>query len=148
MPRSFVEQAIARTLSYKNAKLWFNCNPDTPNHWFYKEWIKEPKPNTEHIHFLMTDNPILTGAEIEKAEQMFKGVFYNKYIKGEWVRAEGAVLPEFANNPSSYCIPKTNLPKFLEWVDVGFDIGGSGSAYSMCCRNRGRYEILVSDIVR
>ena len=38
-PRSFVEQAIARTLTFSNAKLWFNCNPEGPDHWFYKEWI-------------------------------------------------------------------------------------------------------------
>ena len=39
MPQSFVDQAIARTLSFKNAKIWFNCNPESPNHWFYTEWI-------------------------------------------------------------------------------------------------------------
>jgi Terminase-like family. len=49
MPRSFVEQAIARTLSFDNAKLWFNCNPESPNHWFYNEWILNPKPNTQHF---------------------------------------------------------------------------------------------------
>ena len=38
MPRSFVEQAIARC-SVKGSKLWFNCNPDNPYHWFKKEWI-------------------------------------------------------------------------------------------------------------
>ena len=38
MPRSFVEQALARC-SVEGARFWFNCNPDNPNHWFYREWI-------------------------------------------------------------------------------------------------------------
>ncbi|MCC8016593.1 MAG: PBSX family phage terminase large subunit, partial [Clostridiales bacterium] len=38
MPRSFVEQALARC-SLEDAKFWFNCNPENPYHWFYREWI-------------------------------------------------------------------------------------------------------------
>ena len=53
MPKSFVDQAIARTLSYKNSKLWFNCNPDSPSHWFYTDWIEQQKPKSRHLHFLM-----------------------------------------------------------------------------------------------
>ena len=137
MPRSFVDQAIARTLSYGSAKLWFNCNPDTPNHWFYQEWIQERKEGVRHIHFLMPDNPVLTPAEIKKAEAMFKGVFYDKYIRGLWVRAEGVVFGEFANDPQKYMIEAEDLPKRYQWVDVGFDIGGNGSAYAMTCTGQG-----------
>ena len=38
MPRSFIEQAVARC-SVAGSKLWFNCNPEGPMHWFYREWI-------------------------------------------------------------------------------------------------------------
>ena len=138
MPRSFVEQAIARTLSYKNAKLWFNCNPDSPNHWFYKEWIETQREGIRHIHFLMPDNPILTADEIQKAESMFKGVFFDKYIRGLWVRAEGLVFPDFADCPEKWIIKKEELPKQFKWRDVGFDIGGNGSAYAMTCSSEGR----------
>lgn len=137
MPRSFVEQAIARTLSYGNAKLWFNCNPDAPTHWFYKEWIETPKPHTRHIHFLMPDNPVLTNSEIQKAEAMFRGVFYDKYIRGAWVRAEGLVFPDFADNPQQFILPREKLPERFRGIDVGFDIGGNGSAYAMTCTAQG-----------
>ena len=46
MPRSFVEQAVARC-SVQGSKLWFNCNPDNPYHWFKTDWIdkaEEKKP--------------------------------------------------------------------------------------------------------
>ena len=137
MPQSFVDQAIARTLSFANAKIWFNCNPESPNHWFYKEWITNEERRYKHLHFLMQDNPILTEKEIERAESLFTGVFYDRYIRGMWVRAEGIIFPEFANNPNRWIIKAENVPKQFRTVDVGFDIGGNGSAYAMTCTGQG-----------
>ena len=60
MPRSFVEQALARC-SVNSSKMWFNCNPDNPSHWFYNEWIKQlKKKNALYLHFTMADNPSLS----------------------------------------------------------------------------------------
>lgn len=137
MPQSFVDQAIARTLSYANAKIWFNCNPESPNHWFYKEWITNEERKYKHLHFLMRDNPILTEKEIQRAESLFTGVFYDRYIRGMWVRAEGIIFPEFANNPDRWIIKREDVPKTFRTVEVGFDIGGNGSAYAMTCTGQG-----------
>ena len=53
MPRSFVEQACARC-SVAGSRLWFNCNPAGPGHWFYKTWILEAEQrNCLRLHFLM-----------------------------------------------------------------------------------------------
>lgn len=147
MPQSFVDQAIARTLSFANAKIWFNCNPESPNHWFYKEWIANPNREYKHLHFLMRDNPILSEKEIQRAESLFTGVFYERYINGNWVRAEGIIFPEFANDPTRWIIPMPELiktdskgnkiyPKF-RYVECGFDIGGNGSAYAITCTGQG-----------
>lgn len=95
MPRSFVEQALGRAISYESPKYWFNCNPDSPEHWFYKEWIKKEKPGVKHIHFLLNDNPIMTEKMIAETEGMYSGVFYNRYILGEWCVAEGLVYQIF-----------------------------------------------------
>lgn len=147
MPQSFVDQAIARTLSYSNAKIWFNCNPESPNHWFYKEWIANPDRDYKHLHFLMRDNPILSEKEIQRAENLFTGVFYERYINGNWVRAEGIIFPEFANDPSKWIISMPDIVKtgnngekiypHFRSVEVGFDIGGNGSAYAMTCTGQG-----------
>lgn len=137
MPQSFVDQAIARTLSFANAKIWFNCNPESPNHWFYKEWITNEERKYKHLHFLMRDNPILTEKEIQRAESLFTGVFYDRYIRGMWVRAEGIIFPEFANNPDRWIIKREDVPKTFRTVEVGFDIGGNGSAYAMTCTGQG-----------
>ena len=98
MPKSFVEQALSRAISFENPKYFFNCNPESPNHWFYLEWIKEPRENTRHIHFLLEDNPILTEQMIERTKSMYTGVFYDRYILGKWCLAEGLVYPMFGKD--------------------------------------------------
>lgn len=96
MARSFVEQALARC-SLEGAKLWFNCNPENPSHWFYQEWILgAEEKKAKHLHFLMTDNPSLSKEVIEDYDSRYKGAFYRRYILGEWVRAEGLVYPMFS----------------------------------------------------
>jgi len=91
MPRSFVEQAVARC-SVPGSKLWFNCNPAGPEHWFYKEWVcKVKERNALHLHFTMADNLALAPEIRQRYERMYSGVFYRRYILGEWCLAEGLV---------------------------------------------------------
>lgn len=91
MPRSFVEQAMARC-SVAGSKLWFNCNPDSPQHWFYTEWIQNAsKRNALHLHFFLEDNPSLSESIIQRYKSLYTGVFYQRYILGLWVLAEGLV---------------------------------------------------------
>lgn len=90
-PRSFVEQAYARC-SVDGSKLWFNCNPSSPQHWFYREWVQQPeKHNAIRLHFSLEDNPALSEHIIERYKSMYTGVFYNRYILGEWCVADGLV---------------------------------------------------------
>lgn len=90
-PRSFVEQACARC-SVDGSKMWFNCNPESPQHWFYKEWICDLKRhNAIRLRFQLEDNPSLSEKIIERYKNQYTGVFYNRYILGEWCIAEGLV---------------------------------------------------------
>ena len=122
MPRSFVEQAVTRTLSVEQAKLWFNCNPDNQFHWFYTDWIqKADEKNSLHLHFLMSDNPILSPAQLESAEKQFTGVFHDRYIKGLWVLAEGVIYDMFSKQKHVLSeLPKIddNNAKYIS-VDYG-----------------------------
>ena len=96
MPRSFVEQALARC-SVERSKFWFNCNPDTPEHRFYREWIqKHKKKNALYLHFTMKDNKSLSEKVKKRYENMYSGVFYDRFIRGLWVVAEGLVYPRFS----------------------------------------------------
>ena len=95
MPRSFVEQACARC-SVAGSRFWFNCNPEGPEHWFYKTWILEAeKRNCLRLQFTMEDNPSLTEAIRERYRRLYTGVFYQRYILGQWVQAEGRVYDFF-----------------------------------------------------
>jgi PBSX family phage terminase large subunit len=92
-PRSFVEQALARC-SVDGSRFWFNCNPSSPEHWFYKEWVQgAASKNALRLHFTMDDNLSLSDKIRERYENMYSGVFYDRYIRGLWVLAEGLVYP-------------------------------------------------------
>lgn len=96
MPRSFVEQALARC-SLERAKYFFNCNPEHPYHWFYTEWIKKRREkNLLYIHFTMEDNPSLSQAVINRYKSLYSGAFYERFVQGRWATADGLVYPMFS----------------------------------------------------
>ncbi len=95
MPRSFVEQACARC-SVEGSRLWFNCNPAGPNHWFYQNWILGAKARRcLRLHFTMEDNPSLTPQIRQRYRNLYTGVFYRRFVLGQWVQAEGRVYDFF-----------------------------------------------------
>ena len=95
MPQSFVEQAVARC-SVTGSRLWFSCNPESPSHWFYQEWIlKAEEKGVLRIPFSMEDNPGLSQQVLERYRAMFEGTFYRRFVLGEWVAAEGLVYDFF-----------------------------------------------------
>lgn len=107
MPRSFVEQALTRC-SVDGAKLWFSCNPSSPQHWFYTDWIqRHADRNALYLHFEMADNPGLTEKTLERYQTMFSGVFYDRYVRGLWVLAEGLIYPMFNNSCVVDALPGT-----------------------------------------
>lgn len=133
MPQSFVNQAVARC-SVEGAKIWFNCNPDYPHHWFKVEWLdKLHTHNALHIHFTMADNPSLSKRTLQRYENTWEGVFYQRFVLGEWVAAEGIIYQGFASNTKDYLIDdvdaylKQNNKRIMA-VYMGVDWGHSGSA--------------------
>ncbi len=110
MPRSFVEQALARC-SVEGSKFWFNCNPDSPEHWFYREWIQKHKnKNALYLHFTMEDNNSLSEKVKKRYENMYSGVFYDRFIRGLWVVAEGLVYDFFQSK-------KETIIKTVDMID-------------------------------
>lgn len=94
MPESFVNQGTGRC-SVKGAKWWFNCNPDGPMHWFLIDWIKQAaSKKLLHIQFRMDDNPSLDTETKQKYSNMYSGVFYQRFILGQWVVAQGAIYKD------------------------------------------------------
>lgn len=118
MPRSFVEQALARC-SVQGAKFWFNCNPESPFHWFYLDWIKKSvEKRALYLHFTMDDNYSLPLEVRERYERMYSGVFYERFILGRWVVSEGLIYPMFSKK-KHLGVPETLDGELYISVDYG-----------------------------
>ncbi|MCI9047497.1 MAG: PBSX family phage terminase large subunit [Hungatella sp.] len=91
MPESFVNQVTGRC-SVEGRKMWFNCNPAGPMHWFKTGWIdNRKKKKLVYLHFTMDDNLSLSEAIKADYRSMYAGVFFLRYIKGLWAVAEGLI---------------------------------------------------------
>lgn len=119
MPRSFVEQALARC-SVDGSRFWFNCNPEYPEHWFYCEWIrKAEQKNALYLHFTMQDNPSLTNEVIRRYESLYSGVFYERFVRGRWVAVHGAVYPFMDDEKMYYKRPSGEFDEYAVSCDYG-----------------------------
>jgi PBSX family phage terminase large subunit len=96
MPESFVNQATGRC-SVGGSKFWFNCNPDGPYHWFKQNWIdRAAEKGLLYLHFTMDDNLSLTEHIKKRYASLYSGVFFQRYILGLWVVAEGIIYDMFS----------------------------------------------------
>lgn len=123
-PKSFVDQAIGRCSAETDgngAKVFFNCNPAGPYHWFKTEFIDKAKEKHIYtLHFTMDDNLSLSERVKERFRRMFSGVFYDRYIRGLWVLAEGIIYDMFSAKKHV----KETLPEFQRYF-VSIDYGTS-----------------------
>lgn len=128
-PQSVFNQLMAR-LSVEGAKCFCNCNPDSPYHWFYTDYIMNDEITDKKVwKFLMEDNLSLSQSYIESLKQMYRGVWYERMILGNWVAAEGRIYDMF--DPSKHML---NAEQFIadskvhlnaiRWL-VGCDYGTS-----------------------
>jgi len=94
-PESFVEQMIGRC-SVERSKVWLNCNPEGPFHYLKTDYIDQADDKKIlRLHFDLDDNLTLSEAVKERYRRMFSGVFYQRYVLGQWVQAEGVIYDMF-----------------------------------------------------
>nr|WP_319489390.1 PBSX family phage terminase large subunit [uncultured Caproiciproducens sp.] len=117
MPRSFVEQALARC-SVEGSKFWFNCNPENPQHWFYREWIQGvERKNALYLHFTMEDNPSLSPQIRARYRGLYAGTFYERFVLGKWVAAQGLVYPFMTD--AMFCAAPRDCENYAVSCDYG-----------------------------
>lgn len=136
IPQDFYLMALSR-LSEKGAVFLATTNPDHPKHYVKTEIIDNDLLDKQVIKFLIDDNIFLDETYKENLKKEYSGVFYQRFILGEFVRAEGIIFPEFANSPDRWIIQREDVPKRFRSVCVGLDIGGNGSAYAMTATGEG-----------
>nr|DAY52345.1 MAG TPA: large terminase [Caudoviricetes sp.] len=145
MPESFVNQATGRC-SVDGSKFWFNCNPGSPAHWFKTGWIdKRADKRLLYLHFTMDDNLSLSEAVKERYRSTYTGVFFKRYILGEWKSADGVIYRQFADDPERFILDEVPADIFIG--TMGLDFGGNGSAHAGCLVGitRGYRSIVILD---
>ena len=120
MPQSFVNQATARC-SVEGSKFWFNCNPESPMHWFKTQWIdRAEEQNLVYLHFTMEDNLSLSEAIKARYRSQYTGVFYDRFIRGLWVIAEGIIYDMF--DAKKHVVPREDV-SLTESTYISCDYG-------------------------
>ncbi len=127
-PKDFFTMLLSR-LSVTGAKLIATTNPDVPTHWLKKDYIDNKKVDMLVLRFLIDDNTTLPADYIRDIKKEYTGVYYERFILGNWVAAEGVIYPQFADNPARYII--NTPPDDLIFVSIGGDFGGNGSAHTL-----------------
>ncbi len=132
MPQSFVEQTIARC-STQGSKLWFNCNPQYPTHWFFTNWIKKAnEKNALYVHFKLSDNPSLSNKIIRRYENFYSGAFFERFVKGRWVASDGQIYSMFSIEKHVVQTLPNKLTNFVVSIDYGIVNPASFGLWGKC----------------
>lgn len=140
IPESFFTQLLNR-LSVKGAKLYMTTNPDVPSHYLYTDYIinfdKADIVNT--IHFELDDNPNLDEEYKSFIRKAYTGVFYRRFILGEWVQAEGAIYADILSDINFYedDLPLTIWHNKNNEFNVGIDYGTQNACVFLKCIDTG-----------
>ncbi len=144
-PEDFFTMLLSR-LRIPGAKLIATTNPDRPTHWLKTKYIdRKNELNFLDMKFLIDDNTTLDPDYIRDVKNEYTGVFYERFIKGNWVAAEGAIYKDFADAPKKYTLDAA--PDDIAFCTLGMDFGGNGSAHAIVCTgySRGLQKIVVVD---
>jgi len=100
----FFSMLLSR-LSCPGAKLIATTNPDSPQHWLKVKYMdRAAELDMLIMKFLIEDNTFLDPEYVENRKKEYVGVFYDRFILGQWVVAEGRVYPMFTDNPDRFIL--------------------------------------------
>lgn len=121
----FIENAEGRSITAQDRFQIATLNPNVPGHRIYRERIDKymNMPGYKYQHFTIDDNPAITPERKAELAQQYTGVFYDRYILGLRVRAEGSCYPAFSEKNILFEVPEN-----IRSVVIGVDVGGNKSA--------------------
>lgn len=125
-PEEFFKMLLSR-LSMENAILLATTNPENPSHWLKKRYLdRKGELDLQEVCFVLDDNPFLPEEYKKQLKKEYTDIFYERYVLGKWVAAEGAIYRQFANNVEDYLVEKPDY----DFIQVGIDFGGNQSAFA------------------
>ena len=117
LPQNFFRMLLSR-LSVTGAQLFGTTNPDSPFHWLKTDFLDKPGLEISRFKFTLDDNPSLSQTYVDALKREYQGLWYQRYIEGHWVLADGTVYDFFDEQKHLIEIP----PRPLSYI-VGVDYG-------------------------
>ncbi len=130
-PKDFFIMLTSR-LRVDGAKLIATTNPDVPTHWLKVDFLDNTAlcDTLLNVFFHIDDNTALPAEYVDSLKKEYTGVYYDRFIRGDWVVANGSIYKIFSDCPSAFYA--SELPEF-EYIDIGLDFGGNGSQHALVC---------------
>ncbi|TCO64375.1 PBSX family phage terminase large subunit [Actinocrispum wychmicini] len=118
----FFTQLLGR-MSVPGAQLFATTNPDNPAHWVKRRYLDRlaQLPDWRSFTFRLDDNPALTQSYKDSIRREYTGLWYRRFVLGEWVAAEGAVFSGW--NPARHVVSADALPTMTRVLAAGIDHG-------------------------
>lgn len=97
--------------------------------------MKAKKASIYVQEYTLYDNPFLPPNTVKQIELAYQGtVFFDRYVLGKWVNAEGLIYRPFADNPNKYYITKEEAKNMdIKYINIGHDFGGNLSNHAFVC---------------
>ena len=111
LPEAFWKMLESR-LRVPGAKLLATCNPESPGHWLKRDYLDKSTLDLAHWHFCLDDNPSLDETYKQQLKASYSGMWYTRYVMGEWCLASGAIFDSWDDinvydkdypAPTEYC---------------------------------------------
>lgn len=137
IPEDFWDQLVARQ-STPGAKLFATTNPSSPAHWLKRKWLDANNPSVRSWHFTLDDNPFLDPEYVAHLKRSYSGLWYRRFILGEWCAAEGAIYDSFDHDVHVV----DRIPVVVQWI-VGLDYGTTNPFHAVLigCGDDGRLYV-------
>ena len=147
IPRSMTFMLFSR-LSVAGAVFLGTTNPDSPESYVNQEIILNPNIDKQVEKFTMDDNTFLDPVYVQslKNEYASSPVMYQRFILGNFVRAEGVIFNQFADHPEKWILK--DVPKDVQWMTFGIDFGVHKSKTIFICtgiRARGAGVVILEE---
>lgn len=123
IPEEFFTQLLGR-MSPPRAKLFGTTNPDSPAHWLKVKFLDRIGKGLERWrswHFTLDDNPALSEEYKNQIKSEFTGLWFKRFVLGQWVAAEGAIYDMW--DVDKHTIPWDDLPEMRELIACAIDYG-------------------------
>ena len=101
-----------------------------------RHWFKKFLDSDADIYcqkYTLDDNPTLDPDFVKALKTEYAGtVYYDRYVLGDWVNAEGVIYRRFNDRPNDFIIDSLDGLD-LVLATVGVDFGGGKSAHAFNC---------------